>query len=103
MTLKTSKKGYTLVDIPWLAIILGIGIIITSVMTSVVSSVRETQCTINSSTNGCVPGTTTNESFISEKGMLAMVKLSNWFPTIGLVLGAVIVIVALSALFIFNK
>ena len=81
------KKGYSVGDIPFLAITLGVAIIVMSIVGQVTSEVRNTQ-TAN-----------TTEWNISGSGQSGIQKMSNWFPTIGLVLGAVIIIGALATLF----
>ena len=88
---KSSKKGYTIGDIPYIAITFGVGVIVLSIVGDIVSDVKDTQ------TAG------TAEANISGKGEGGLQKMANWLPTIGLVLGAVIVIVALSVLFVFGK
>lgn len=91
MNFLKSKKGYTIGDIPWIAITFGVGVIVLSIVGDIVSDVRDTQ-TVDSA-----------EYNVSTKGLTGLIKIGNWLPTIGLVLGAVIVIVALSVLFIFRK
>ena len=92
--LKINKKAYTIGDIPWLAITFGIGIIVLAIVAQIVADVRTD---IGDATNA------TAEFNITTQGLEGLTKIANWLPTIGLVLGAVIVIVALSALFIFKR
>ena len=84
------KKAYTIGDIPWIAITFGVGVIVLAIVADIVGDVRDTQ--------------TSNEADYntSTKGLEGLTKIANWLPTIGLVLGAVIVIVALSVLFVFK-
>jgi len=89
--LKRNRKAYTIGDIPWLAITFGIGVIVLSIVGQIVGDVKTSQ-TENS--------TAYNISHLGGQGVL---KMANWMPTIGLVLGAVIVIVALSVLFVFKR
>jgi len=91
MQVMKNKKAYTIGDIPWLAITFGIGVIVLSIVGQIVGDVKDTQ-TANSI-----------EANVSLKGQEGLLKMANWMPTIGLVLGAVIVIVALSALFVFKR
>lgn len=154
--LTKNKKAYTIADIPWIAIVLGVGVIVLSITSQIVGDIRDTgkvddtSTSINESvahggslaqaqyyvsTQQCVNGTywqdeftlttecnissggvvtTMNESTvlinytyytptgeynITLLGQRGQLKLADWIPTIGLVLGAVIVIVALSVLF----
>lgn len=92
MKLLRSKKGYTIGDIPWIAITFGVGILVLSIVGQIVGDVRATQTDTASAAYN-----------ISTKGLSGVAKIANWLPTIGLVLGAVIVIVALSVLFIFKR
>ena len=89
-----NKKGYTIGDIPWIAITFGVGIIVLSIVSDIVGDVQDTygdSATDNATGN------------ITKAGLSGLTKIANWLPTIGLVLGAVIVIVALSVLFMFKK
>ena len=87
MDMMKSRKGYTIADIPFIAMVFGVGIIVLSIVGNIVSDVKDTQ------TSGSA------EANISEKGLQGLTKIGDWLPTIGLVLGAVIVITALSVLF----
>jgi len=84
------KKAYTIGDIPWIAITFGVGIIVLAIVADIVGDVRGTQTSMEADYN------------VSTKGLSGLQKVANWLPTIGLVLGAVIVIVALSVLFVFK-
>ena len=84
------KKAYTIGDIPWIAITFGVGVIVLAIVADIVGDVKSTQTTDAADYN------------VSVKGELGLLKIGNWLPTIGLVLGAVIVIVALSVLFVFK-
>lgn len=108
--MKISKKGYTIADIPFIAVIFGVGIISLSIIASIVGDIRTTQCASdgyvwNTTTNNCqvndAAGSTAGSyaTNTSKVGLSGLLKISNWLPTIGLVLGAVIVITALSVLF----
>lgn len=88
---KKSKKAYSIGDIPYIMIVFGVGIIVASIVGDIVSDVKGTQTA------------DTPEYNISDKGEQGLLKIANWFTTIGLVLGAVIVITALGALFIFKR
>lgn len=81
------KKAYTIADIPWIAITFGTGVIVLSIVAQIVGDVKSTQTS------------DTYEYNVSLKGQEGLYKIANWLPTIGLVLGAVIVIVALAVLF----
>ena len=85
------KKGYSLVEIPFLAMVFGVGIITTSIVAQIVGDVRADQ-TID-----------TVQYNVSTKGLAGQLKFANWFSTIGLILGAVIVISALGTMFVFNR
>ena len=89
-----NKKAYTIGDIPWIAITFGVGIITLSIAASIVGDIHDQQ-------EFDADGNATREN-ITGKGLAGLTRLGNWFPTIGLVLGAVIVIVALSVLFVFK-
>ena len=82
-----NKKGYTIADIPWIAITFGTGVIVLSIVSQIVGEIKSTQTS------------DTYEYNVSLKGQSGLYKIANWLPTIGLVLGAVIVIVALAVLF----
>ena len=84
------KKAYTIGDIPWIAITFGVGIIVLAIVADIVGDVKTTQTVDDADYN------------VSAKGLSGLAKIANWLPTIGLVLGAVIVIVALSVLFVFK-
>lgn len=84
---RLNKKGYSIADIPWIAITFGTGVIVLSIVAQIVGDVQATQ------------SSNTYEYNTSQKGKEGLYKIANWLPTIGLVLGAVIVIVALSVLF----
>ena len=90
MRLIQSKKGYTIGDLPWLAITFGIGVIVLSIVAQIVGDVKSTQTS------------DTFEYNVSNKGLAGLTKIANWMPTVGLVLGAVILIVALSVLFVMR-
>ena len=70
-------------------------------------------CTYNATGNECYNASgTTGISALSDRGIGfnistagsgGVTKLANWFTTIGLVIGAVIVITALGALFMFKR
>ena len=104
MRLFKFKKAYDISQIPWLAITFGIGVIVLSVVSQIVGEVKSTQCTWNSTINDCAAttGGSTEASNITTKGALGLSKVANWLPTIGLVVGAVIVITALSVLFVMR-
>lgn len=91
MDVMKSKKAYTIGDIPWIAVTFGVGIIVLSIVADIVVDVKSTQTSGDADFN------------VSGKGEAGLQKIANWFPTIGLVLGAVIVIVALSVLFMFKR
>ena len=131
MRYRLFKKGFELSQLPYLAVIFGVGILIASIAGQIVGETRNTGCdyvvddnkcmtcittggctagcTYNSSGNTCYnsSGTVANSAVtshntewnISENGMLGQQKFANWFPTIGLVIGAVIIIGALGLLF----
>lgn len=113
--MKKSKKAYSIGDIPYVVLLLGLGIIVASIVGEINSDITEQQCTdagfvwdsANYTCKNSTGGATqtegdagTNISLAGGKGLL---KVANWFTTIGLVFGAVIVISALGMLFIFNK
>ena len=88
--MKRNKKAYTIGDIPWIAITFGVGVIVLAIVADIVGDVKTTMDTNSTAEN------------LTTKGMEGILKIANWLPTIGLVLGAVIVIVALSVLFVFK-
>ena len=88
MAWKLDKKGYSIGDLPTLAIMLGVGIIVLSIGAQIVGEVKGTQ-TAN-----------TAEYNVSDKGLEGMQKVGDWLPTIGLVVGAVIII---GVLFMFYR
>ena len=85
-----NKKAYTIGDIPWIAITFGVGVIVLSIVADIIGEVKTTMDTNSTAEN------------LTVKGLEGTLKIANWLPTIGLVLGAVIVIVALSVLFVFK-
>ena len=85
-----NKKGYAIGDIPMLALVFGVGVIVLSIVGQIVGDVKATQTSSSIEAN------------ISDEGLSGLQKMANWFPTIGLVLGAVIIIGALSTLFMFK-
>ena len=91
MEMFKSRKGFTIGDIPWLVITFGVGVIVASIVGQIVGDVKATQTAASIEAN------------ISNAGQQGIVKIANWFTTIGLVIGAVIVITALGALFMFKK
>jgi len=93
MKLNKDKKAYTIGDIPWIAITFGVGIIVLSIIADIVQDVQDTF-------DYSVEGNASRN--VTTKGLEGVQKIGNWLPTIGLVLGAVIVIVALSVLFVFK-
>lgn len=163
---KHKKATYDVKDIPWLALIVGIGIVIAAIVTNVISDVRTShsrpstsivnesdavnllwgnntnmtldfgkvtvsavyncsdgadfttinpgnytvfsalgyiQCDINSTFPADGNAVCVNYTFlrddevynITTKGLKGQLSFSNWFPTIGLVLGAIVVIVTM--------
>ena len=91
--MKLNKKAYTIGDIPWIAITFGVGVIVLSIVANIITDVK----------TSLAPGVANDTVYnITEKGEAGILKIANWLPTIGLVLGAVIVIVALSVLFVFK-
>jgi chromate transport protein ChrA len=87
---RLSKKGYSLEQLPFLAIVFGVAIIVLAIVAQIVGQVKTTQ-TANSA-----------EANISTLGLQGIQSLGNWLPTIGLILGAIIIIVALTMLFMYK-
>lgn len=158
-----NRKAYSFADIPWIAVILGVGIITLSIMTEITGQIKDdtkksettsiTNETVtlsslvgklsqaglyigfsscmnetrgvtveiglycNISSDGIVKVSSTNFSASSDAliaythytptyeynitvaGLRGELKLADWFPVVGLVLGAIIVITALTILF----
>ena len=130
---KLFKRGtFELSDIPMLAIVFGVGIVLLSIIGSITGELKSTQCdsgtydddgcygcittggcasgcTYNTSGNSCYNSSGTVSSAVAAKGDYdfnmtnsggeGLQKMANWFPTIGLVIGAIVIIGALSMLF----
>jgi glycerol uptake facilitator-like aquaporin len=86
------KKGFgALSALPTIAIIFAIAVITMSITATIVSDVRDTQTANTLAYN------------ISTKGLEGQTKQANWLPTIGLILGAVIIISILGMLYMKGK
>jgi len=86
------KKAFSLLNsLPAIAVTFGVAIITLSIVATIVNDVQDTQTTNDSDWN------------VSQKGLYGIEKIANWLPTIGLVLGAVIVIGALGMLFMGRR
>lgn len=87
-----NKKGYTVKDLMPIALIITVSIIAITIGAEVVDDVQDGFIT---GATGC---TTTNQSLCgyayntSESGLQGMDELGSWFPTIGLVVAASVVI-----------
>ena len=66
-----NKKGYSIADIPTLAILFGVSVIILSVVGQIVGEVKSTQTA------------DTAEYNIAAKGQTGLIKIGNWYPTQG--------------------
>ena len=84
-----NKKAMGLLHLlPIIAVTFGVAVITLSIVGTIVNDVRGTQTADELDYN------------VSGKGLAGLTSIANWLPTIGLVLGAVIVISALGMLFI---
>jgi len=87
-----NKKAFSLLNaLPTIAVVFGVAVITLSIVSTIVSDVQDTQTSNKMDYN------------VSGKGLTGIGKIANWLPTIGLVLGAVIVIGALGMLFMGRR
>lgn len=86
-----NKKGYTVKDLLPIALLLTVTIIAVSIGADVVNDVHSDQTADSYAAN------------ISESGLEGMDELGSWFPTIGLVIAASIVIGVLVYSFAFRN
>ena len=99
-----NKKGQSLKALPALAVILAVTAITIAISTEVTDSVRQNQCSggYNASSGFCNTGTELGWAYnASMEGIAGLGELAGWQDTIGLIIGASVIIALVIGAFRF--
>lgn len=99
-----NKKGVELNALPALAILLVVTAVALAVGSDVVDTLRQDACTSYNTTSGtCSVGEALSYRYnASDQGLLGLNELSQWQDTIGLVIGAAVIIGLVLSAFKFS-